>query len=171
MNRSSCLRWRVRHRGYLWLVLLAVLAVEIIIFRLSSWPIKTLAVVVGGTWAVFSFRHQDHLQTARFCKELVTEFNNRYDAINEDLQKLVQHSGEFSEDDILAFVDYFNLCAEEYLFHEAGYIYDEIWESWHNGMKHYARDSRVASIWAVENKTNSYYGFKLPVERSVAAIQ
>jgi hypothetical protein len=61
-------------------------------------------------------------------------------------------------------VDYFNLCAEEHLFHEAGYIYDPIWESWRNGMKWYGTDPRVASIWAKERATNSYYGFELPVE-------
>ena len=83
--------------------------------------------------------------------------------MNNRLQSLVQKDGEFSDDDILAFVDYFNLCAEEHLFHEAGYIYEQIWKSWHNGMKQYAKDARVADIWAKEKSTNSYYGFEFPV--------
>jgi hypothetical protein len=147
------------------------MVVEVAICLPLSCPITTLAVFVGATWAVFNFLHQDHLQTARFCKELSTEFNRRYDKMNNRLQTLVQQSGDFSKKGTLAFVDYFNLCAEEYLFHEAGYIYEQMWESWVNGMKQYSKETRVASIWAEEKKTNSYYGFELPVERSVAAIQ
>ena len=64
----------------------------------------------------------------------------------------------------LAFIDYFNLCAEEWIFREAGYIYHPVWESWVNGMRQYARDLRVAELWRKENQTNSYYGFELPVD-------
>lgn len=169
MNRRSSLRLRARNRKYLLWVFVTVVVVECVIYYVASYcvsscPITSLAVVVGATWAVFNFLHQDHLQTARFCKELVTEFNKRYDAMNEGLQTLVQHnSGDLSKEGTFVFVDYFNLCAEEHLFHELGYIYDQIWESWHCGMKQYAKDTRVASLWAKEKKTNSYYGFELPV--------
>jgi len=29
---------------------------------------------------------------------------------------------------------YFNLCAEEYFFHKAGYVDQDVWKSWYRGM-------------------------------------
>ncbi len=158
---------RVWHRHHLWLGFAAVAALLVVAVivepRLRSGDI--LFPVVAAALGLFYFLHQNHLQTARFCKELVTDFNKRYDAVNNRLQLLVRKEGAFSDDETLAFVDYFNLCAEEHLFHEAGYIYEQIWESWHNGMKQYAKDPRVASIWTMEANTNSYYGFEFPVSQ------
>jgi hypothetical protein len=59
-------------------------------------------------------------------------------------------------------VDYFNLCAEEWLFWRAGYIYDPVWVAWENGMKQFAKDPRVKELWLRERATNSYYGFEFP---------
>jgi hypothetical protein len=117
---------------------------------------------VATALGLFYFLQQDRLQRARFCRELVTEFNTRYDKMNEQLLKLLPRD-KFGDDDELAFVDYFNLCAEEYLFYRNGYIYKEIWEAWQNGMKQYAKNANVGAIWAEEKKTDSYYGFEFPV--------
>ena len=50
--------------------------------------------------------------------------------------KIISKKGELTHDEVLAFIDYFNLCAEEWIFREAGYIYDRVWKSWEAGMRH-----------------------------------
>ena len=96
-------------------------------------------------------------------KELLTDFNNRYNELNEALQKALWLQEPFSDETKLKFIDYFNLCAEEWLFRRAGYVYDPVWEAWENGMKQYSKDFRVRELWMQERNSNSYYGFELPV--------
>src|SRR5436190_2837771 len=54
----------------------------------------------------------------------------------------LRQQSDFNETQKLEFIDYFNLCAEEFLFQRLGYIYDEVWTSWRNGMLQYGRDPR-----------------------------
>ena len=55
--------------------------------------------------------------------------------------------------------DYFNLCAEEYLFYQRGYILPQVWESWLNGMRFYYKHPLIADLWNSELKQDSYYNF------------
>ncbi len=103
-----------------------------------------------------------HAEDAKFVKELLTDFNQRYDSLGTDLQRAMQIDGAFDVDAQLRFVKYFNLCAEEWLFWRAGYIYDPVWRAWENGMKQYAPDPRVIALWKKERATDSYYGFEFP---------
>ncbi|MFG0329748.1 MAG: hypothetical protein ACF8PN_07605 [Phycisphaerales bacterium] len=126
---------------------------------------EVLFAALGSIWAMAFFLHRGHVEDARFMKELLEYFNGRYDAQNNNLQKILEDAGgELDEDERLAFIDYFNLCAEEWVFRKAGYIYDPVWESWLNGMKQFASDPRVAALWEEEKTTESYYGFEFPTK-------
>jgi len=61
-------------------------------------------------------------------------------------------------------MDYFNLCAEEWLLYKAGYIYEPVWQAWVNGMRQFGGDSKVKDLWRKERATGSYYGFEFPIE-------
>jgi len=63
----------------------------------------------------------------------------------------------------LALVDYFNLCAEEYLFHRRGYIDPDAWSAWTAGMRDVFSSDRVRAFWDKEAGTNSYYGLQRQV--------
>jgi len=119
--------------------------------------LAAMAVILGVAY----FLQQQHLQQARFFKELVTEFNHRYNVMNNDLLKALKDEGLFDEQ---KFVDYFNLCAEEWLFYTAGYVYESVWQAWENGMRQFGRNSLVAELWERERQTESYYGFEFPIE-------
>ena len=54
--------------------------------------------------------------------------------------------------------DYFNLCAEEYLYFKKGYIDKEVWQAWCNGMWFFLQNERIRKAWEDEEKTGSYYG-------------
>lgn len=142
-------------------LLLAWLALHLAGVRL---PVEMSVAAAGAVLGLAYFIQQQHLQNARFFKELATEFNARYDTQN---GKLLKHIGEdkgkpFTPEQTHDFVDYFNLCAEEWLFYKAGYIYDEVWTAWFNGMRQYGADPRVARLWQQEQQTASYYGLDFP---------
>src|SRR5260370_17869008 len=123
-----------------------------------------LVIAIGGLWALAIYLHGQHAADARLVKELLTEFNDRYDKLGTDLQFAVSTRGDFEKETELKFVRYFNLCAEELLFWRARYIYDPVLKPWENGMKQYGRDRRVVDLWKNEEKTDSYYGFQFPSE-------
>ena len=140
-----------------------VTVVLIVIVPLLPLPYRNTEVLIaaiGGVWGLAFFLQNDHKEDARFMKELY--FNKRYDDQNNDLQTWLRQDGEFTERQKLGFIDYFNLCAEESIFQKLGYIYDEIWESWQNGMRQYVRDARVAALWKEQRQTKSYDGFEFP---------
>ena len=102
----------------------------------------------------------------RLMKKLITDFNSRYDNLNEKLNDILRKgdedpSMELDQNDRATLNDYFNLCAEEYLFKELGYIHPQAWEAWYKGMGIYFTDQRICKFWEQEEK-GSYYGFTFP---------
>lgn len=149
-------------RRIIWLSSIAGAVIVLIVYLLVSPEHRSgsvLLTVVAGIGALTFYLHKRHVEDARLVKELLEEFNQRYDALGTDLQFALSRNGEFEKETQLKFVRYFNLCAEEWLFWRAGYIYDPVWDAWKNGMKQYAKDRRVMAIWENEKLTDSYYGF------------
>ena len=154
------------HPRNLWLLYPAALVVVFVIWHLIPFlhHIEILAVLVTAVTGALFFWSKHHLEQARFFKELVTEFNRRYDEKNNVLLSALKSHENFTAQQEQAFIDYFNLCAEEYLFYKAGYIYKCIWDAWYNGMKRFGQDERVKELWKKEIEMDSYYGFKFPCQ-------
>jgi hypothetical protein len=123
---------------------------------------EVLVGAVGGIWALAFYHQSQHAENARFFMDLLKAFNERYDGMNDRLQDAIRTPNAFTNVQNDMFIDYFNLCAEEWLFWKDGYVYDAVWNAWANGMRQYARDSRVQKLWREERESNSYYGFELP---------
>jgi hypothetical protein len=156
----------LRDQKSVWTWCVAATAFVVIVYLVLPAPYRSSGVllsVVGSFWALVFYLHRRHAEDARFVKELLTEFNERYDKMATDLQFALSSRGDFERETDLRFVRYFNLCAEEWLFWRAGYIYDPVWQAWENGMRQYSRDPRVIALWKEEEKSNSYYGFKFPI--------
>ena len=94
-------------------------------------------------------------------KELFTDFNERYDRLNADLNsiKRLPANEALTPDHLNTLYDYFNLCAEEHLFNRLGYIRPEAWRAWVAGMQHYYSDDRIRKEWDRELESGSYYDF------------
>lgn len=79
--------------------------------------------VVGG-FSGFLYSQHNH-QTDTFI-QLFMEFNKRYDELNNKLSmiesKVSNTNNPLNDTDKTILCDYFNLCAEEHLFLDAGYI-------------------------------------------------
>lgn len=106
------------------------------------------------------FLQKHKLEELRLFTELFKEFNERYDNLNDKLNKRILKNGDLSTEDKIILFDYFNLCGEEYLYYKEGYILPNVWKAWNNGMKVFFKDERIKKLWDEECKTESYYGFK-----------
>lgn len=159
----------LRHRGQVWPWVAGMSVIVVVIYLIASngrLGGEFVVAMFSGIMGTAFFIHRGHREDARFMKELFEYFNHRYDDQNNNLQLILRGTNELSEDDELAFVDYFNLCAEEWVFKEAGYIYGPVWEAWENGMRQFGRDPRIVALWKQEMKTKSYYGFEFPIDRN-----
>ena len=155
----------LRDRKNIWTWCVVASAVVILLDIIVPSPYRSASVllaIVGSFWALAFYFHWRRANDARFVKELLSEFNDRYDKLGSDLQFAIWNRGDFEKETQLKFIRYFNLCAEEWLYWKAGFIYEEVWRAWENGMKQYGRDPRVMALWKREEATDSYYGFDFP---------
>lgn len=115
--------------------------------------------VFGGLFSFVFLVQKQQLEEAKFANDLINRFNDRYDSLNEEINRIAcEATGKLSEEDKARLYDYFNLCAEEYLFYARGYIYPSVWASWLKGMEHFAKNERIRACWHAELVGGSYYG-------------
>lgn len=110
-----------------------------------------------GVWAAlisfFSLRNSD----SQFQYNLFKDFNAIYDDMNNDLQKIKTMS-ELKSENKSILTDYFNLCAEQYLWRERSYVPDDVWIYWKRGMMAYWENPAIQVFWKTELETETYYG-------------
>lgn len=145
---------------------LAVAIIFVLWFSFDS--LNTSAFLGGSLASLFGFVYfvaKQHFDETQLFRELFSEFNLRYDKLNNDLNEIVfgSQDAELTEKEKLLLFDYFNLCAEEYLYFKKGFIFPEVWTAWFNGMRVFASSPRIRRLWKDELKTNSYYGFQMPL--------
>ena len=151
--------WVLRH--YLWVTLtLLLLALAVAsLLRPETW--EEWAAIIGVPVAFLVASQKQKTEELRLFKELFTEFNERYDRMNKRLYDIPTEPEDLplSPDERNVLFDYFNLCGEEYLFYEQGYIYPRVWVAWRNGMQiFFFHNPRIKKLWVEELKTGSYYG-------------
>lgn len=136
--------------------------------RTTLLPLELVIAVIGFFGGLTHFLYSQHYQNTDFFYGLFKDFNMRYDRLNKDLNEIQVRNREvpFSKDEEHTLYDYFNLCAEEYLFYKAGYIDKVVWSAWCRGMAEYASDPEIEKLWRKELATDSYYGFTLDVIHS-----
>ncbi len=164
---NTKLKWII-HKHY-FAIAVGVLLVVIILapyFYLRGADWKVLLTVIGGLASFFFFIQKQALDEAHFIKELLIQFNARYDCMNGKLNAIVRKGDTgLGDDDIMILFDYFNLCSEEYMFYQRGYIYPEVWRSWVAGMNFYYKNPKIKRLWVYEFSSESYYG--LDIEREM----
>lgn len=119
--------------------------------------------ITGAVAALVHFLYSQHNSNTERFIGLFRDFNDRYDALNDGLNGLLRKDGSLvlTAENTQLLYDYFNLCAEEYLYFKSGYIDIEVWQSWVKGMKFFASRSEVRRVWEAELQSGSYYGFTL----------
>lgn len=153
-----------RKTRYPWLFVAACGILLPLVFLLA--PDKRFEAVVAVVGAVGGFTHflySQHHQDVELFHELFGEFTKRYDALNNDLNaiRMRARGTPLQPEDKRKLYDYFNLCAEEHLFHDAGYIDHRVWHAWCRGMILFDDVPEIHALWEEELRTDSYYGFSL----------
>lgn len=119
--------------------------------------------LVGASAMFVHFLYVRHLEETKMFRELFTEFNARYDKLNERLNDLVSRNPTYppnrSDADLL--FDYFNLCGEEFFFYRSGYIPSEVWDAWRYGIQGFIKVKCVRELLETELNGRSYYGLTL----------
>lgn len=176
MNNAS---FHLKHRAwYPWTWLLPlVVAIVGVVYIVHLWgkanpTVKEVTdvvfAVVAGFAAFIFFIHKQHLDETRLFMDLFKQFNERYDKLNNKLNDILDKPSEESlqlgeRKDLF---DYFNLCAEEYLYFRSGYLEPQVWTAWRKGMKVYAASPRIRALWVKELEGGSYYGFIIDLAES-----
>jgi hypothetical protein len=156
-------------KNYWWIViLLAVVSVLLIFYFCEDGREPLIASVLTTALAFCYFVQQQRLAEISLFKTLFTEFNARYDKLNGPLRAVTSVGSHLTDEQRDNVIDYFNLCAEEYLFYKEGYIHNEVWRSWCCGMLWYMKHEPFINIWQEEQTANSYYGLSLEVIRDGA---
>ena len=117
--------------------------------------------IIAAALSFCYFAQQQKLAETKLFKELFTEFNNRYDAMNGKLSSIPANIPVNEKD--RQTVTIINLCSEEYLFKKEGYIHDDVWTAWCRGMSEYFRKEPFCSIWEEEEISGSYYGLTIAI--------
>jgi hypothetical protein len=158
-------------RNYWWIAfVIGVIAVVVIV--VSKEPDRTglIGATIAAALGFCYFAQKQKLDELRLFRDLFTDFNLRYDQINKHLEDIRAGNQMDHLDLRKALVDYFNLCAEEYLFYEEGFIHPAAWRSWCLGMDYYLEDDRIRKMWDEEVSRDSYYGLTLDIIRSGASL-
>jgi hypothetical protein len=158
-------QFKLKKRGSEFTFVVAILVVGALLFAASSLGIlrtELLTPILGLVVGFFYFYTSQHLHETKLFHELFREFNRRYDELNEGLNRIARDTSvTLTEQDCQTLFDYFNLCAEEYLYFKNGFIEQSVWDSWLNGMRHFAEVEKIRRLWESEARQNSYYGFDL----------
>jgi hypothetical protein len=127
--------------------------------------LASVLAVLGTAGGVAGFLYSDGREQTRLFKELFTEFNARYDKRNDDLEAVRRRGPDRSltDADEALCIDYFNLCAEEFLFWRAGNIPSEVWRAWCRGMLYYLSDAEILHLFERELLGDSYYGLNMAI--------
>ena len=131
------------------------------------------AVIVSGILGAFGlfitlfYNGQNRkLSNDKMERELFTEFNARYDVLNDHLYQIQESCKTLQDLDDNPYLkyklnDFFNLCAEEYYWKKKKRISDGIWLAWSEGMNDWYNSVPVVQLaWQYEIKKSgcrSYY--------------
>lgn len=123
-----------------------------------------LAVMALCTTLFFGYLNYQHTQD-RLFKDLFKEFNERYNALSDQFQRLEEKYpaevklSDVANEDLKIIISYLNLCAEEYFWFDRGRLDIGAWESWKSGMGTWAKLPVLKVVFEdeVATWTTAYY--------------
>jgi hypothetical protein len=149
-------------RNYWWLAsLIAVIAISVILALRPPERLGFIGATITTALGFCYFVQKQKLDELTLFQSLFIEFNSRYGVMNDELEDIRMVNQNIDSKQRKKIVGYFNLCAEEYLFYEEGFIHRAAWRSWCLGMNYYLADPRIRKIWDEEVTLDSYYGLTL----------
>jgi len=142
---------------------IAFLAVIYLYYR-NVIDATALLATLGSIATIYYGSLKTQLDNDVLFKELFNTFNSRYDARINDLINSLRTEGirDLFPNEKNLIIDYFNLCAEEYLWMTKGRIPHDVWKAWKAGIKDNLEVPQVRDLFMSETRTEtgkaSYYG-------------
>lgn len=126
-----------------------------------------------GTIATLYLGHiKLKIENDKLFKELFQDFNSRYDERFNDLINELKYDDEreITKTEINILIDYFNLCAEEFLWKEKSRIPNNVWNAWKSGIIENLKIKQVQELYKKEtsstNGRKSFYGLIKELENN-----
>lgn len=140
-----------------WIIILALAILGLTLG--SAWGVEFVIALLGAVLAaIFQITTAYHAKVSHFL-ECFSRCNESYAKLNGRLIRACNGPAvDNGPND--AIIDYFNLCAEEYLMHKMGVIPDFVWDVWRAGMHDWGLKPPIHKAWDKE-KNCGYYGFDL----------
>lgn len=121
--------------------------------------------IVASIIAVYFGLLKQKIDHDRMFKELFESLNCRYNGDINDIFNELRRNPEKKIDDIKGnevnlIIDYFNLCAEEYLWFSKGRIPKDVWKAWKIGINENLKIAQIKVLYIkeMESSSESYYG-------------
>ena len=131
----------------------AVFFAAILLLRngLLNW--NELAAIAAGVFAFAFGVQKQNLEETKLFKELFEQFNERYDDMNDNLNQIHEQpsNSPLNKDEKRELFKYFNLCGEEYLYYDKGFICKKVWTAWKTGMEFFRGNKRIKKFVGTKN--------------------
>jgi hypothetical protein len=129
--------------------------------NLSHINYNTLIITVGGgIITLYLGLIKYWIDADAMFKTLFQSFNERFDKLNNDLNKVANGDSPVGKTPNEVIQDYLNLCSEEFYWYKKGRIPKIVWNSWLAGMNDYLKSDQIKSYFDSQKQYDkSYYGF------------
>lgn len=148
-----------------WVLALVLSAIAVVVLFAQHvekrWEVS--AATAGIAVGLVYFVQKQKLEEINLFQRFFTEFNNRYSQLHARLQAIscLPATVPLGAEQLEVLDQYFNLCAEEYLFWEQGRILPCVWQSWCRGMLFYLQCPQVDRAWQNQRTLESHYGLSI----------
>ena len=125
---------------------------------------KDVIGIIGAIAAIYFGLLKYNIENDQMFMALFKSFNKKYDGSVNDLFNSLRRNPEhqLTELEKNSIIDYFNLCAEEFLWFDKGRIPKKVWHAWKNGMLSNLQIPQLKKIYDEEilykESRESYYG-------------
>lgn len=171
MNNKLKAFWFKHYVIIVLLVFLVSIVISLLTTKAEGNLLTQSATFAGIALSAIYFVQKQKLEEMKLFKELFTEFNEKYARQNENISDIKSNNKMDLDERNKILDDYFNICAEEYLFYKEGRIHNEVWGSWCRGMKEHLSNDIIKAYWEEAQKENSYYGLTTAVIDKGAQIK
>jgi len=171
MNNKLKAFWLKHYVIIVLLVFLSSIVISILTMKTEANLWTQSATFAGIALSAIYFVQKQKLEEMKLFKELFTEFNEKYALQNDNLSDIKSNNNMAVDKRNKILDDYFNLCAEEYLFYKEGRIHNEVWGSWCRGMNEHLSNDVINEYWEKAQKENSYYGLTTSIIKKGAKIK
>ncbi|MEO3408151.1 hypothetical protein AAFN85_29825 [Mucilaginibacter sp. CAU 1740] len=135
--------------------------VSIISYRVFCITDTVLIGIIGSIATIYLSVIKLKVDGDNLFNELFKTFNERYDQrFNDLINKQRIESKALEKEDKIVIIDYFNLCAEEYLWFTKKRIPEDVWYAWKIGIDRNLEILEINKLWHQEMKgdgAKSYY--------------